>query len=436
MKNYNVLGIVLIASLSFGSPLRANDESAIASVTAQDPNIPVTELDLLLKPLTASELVIEADAWMELLKAKVREISELRIKIARAAAAGDATPAAETAEEGAEPEISDADLVIQHVAERTQLIDRLGYVLTALEVKGGDRKEYDTFISAVSGLAETVDVTDASAIWGTVSGWLRSPEGGIRWGFNIAKFIVVVVAFWILSMIIGAAVRKSLAFSKRISELLRQFAVSFSRRVTMLVGLMIGLTMLEVNVGPLLAVIGAAGFVVGFALQGTLGNFASGIMILAYRPFDVGDVIDAGGVTGTVESLTLVSTQVKTPDNRRVIVPNNAVWGGVITNVTGSPTRRVDMTFGIGYDDDLKKAKSIMDDILSKHDKILKDPEPVVRVHELADSSVNFICRPWVKTEDYWDVYWDITHAVKDKFDSEGISIPYPQTDIHVHQTA
>ena len=184
----------------------------------------------------------------------------------------------------------------------------------------------------------------------------------------------------------------------------------------------------------MLAIIGAAGFVIAFALQNSLSNFASGILMLVYRPFDIGDVVNVGGVLGKVESMHLLSTQLRTPDNQLVIVPNNSVWGGVITNITGITQRRVDMVFGIGYSDDIDKAQKILEDITNSHQLVLRDPAPVIKLHELADSSVNFIVRPWVKPEDYWNVYWDITRDVKRRFDAEGVSIPFPQRDVHLYQ--
>ena len=218
------------------------------------------------------------------------------------------------------------------------------------------------------------------------------------------------------------------------SKLLVNFLGKFVKQVVMVIGLIVALSALEVNIGPLLAAVGAAGFVIGFALQGTLSNFASGLLILAYRPFDVGDVIEAAGVSGLVDSVSLFSTHIRTFDNKVMIVPNNDIWGGTITNATASDTRRVDMTFGIGYEDDIDKARTILETLLKEHELGLDDPAAVVKLHELADSSVNFVCRPWVKTADYWTVYWDITRAVKDQFDVNGISIPFPQRDVHVYQ--
>ena len=195
-----------------------------------------------------------------------------------------------------------------------------------------------------------------------------------------------------------------------------------------------GLSALEINIGPLLALIGAAGFVVAFALQNTLSNFASGIMIMLYKPFDVGNLVDVAGVMGVVRSMNLVTTTITTADNQIMIVPNNSIWGNIIINITGSKQRRVDLVFGIGYDDDIDHARQVLVDIVSKHPLVLKTPEPNIQVHELAESSVNFICRPWVKTDDYWDVYWDLTRIVKERFDAENISFPFPQRDVHLLQ--
>ena len=193
-------------------------------------------------------------------------------------------------------------------------------------------------------------------------------------------------------------------------------------------------SMLGVATTSFIAVLGAAGLAIGLALQGSLANFAGGVLIALFKPFVAGDVIDAQGFLGKVEKIEIFNTIIKTPDNQKVILPNGPLSNGPITNVTAEPIRRVDMVFGIGYDDDIKKAQGILLEIARNNTKVLKDPAPQVRVGELADSSVNFKVRPWCKTEDYWDVYFDITEEVKKRFDSEGVSIPYPQTDVHLHQ--
>ena len=194
------------------------------------------------------------------------------------------------------------------------------------------------------------------------------------------------------------------------------------------------LSKLGIQTTSFVAIIGAAGLAIGLSLQGSLSNFASGVMIIAFRPFKVGDFIEASGVAGVVEGIQIFSTQMRTGDNKAIIIPNSNITGGNIVNYSAKDTRRVDMVFGIGYDDDIKKAKETLTKLLEADDRILKDPAPTVAVSELADSSVNFVVRPWVKTDDYWGVLFDYTEAVKLTFDKEGISIPYPQQDIHLHK--
>ena len=318
--------------------------------------------------------------------------------------------------------------------ERTALIDRARTVLNELDLKGGDSAENRLYLVAVSGVK--VDVSDWDAVKATATGWFSSEQGGVRWLLNFIKFATIIIGFWILSIIIGRIADRMMntRHSRKMSVLMRNFLSKLARRLVLLVGFIAALAALEVNTGPIVAAIGAAGFVVAFALQDSLSNLASGIMILVYRPFDVGDVVETGGVSGKVTSLNLVSVGIKTFDNKLVLVPNNNVWNDVIVNATGVSERRVDMVFGIGYGDDMDAAQKVLERIVEEHPMTLSHPEPVIKVHELADSSVNYICRPWVKTDDYWDVYWDITRKVKEEFDREGISIPFPQQDVHMHQ--
>jgi small conductance mechanosensitive channel len=323
--------------------------------------------------------------------------------------------------------------------ERIVLIDRLNAVLDELQTKTDEEdtdtlariKDYRLYISSVQGIR--VDVKDATSTWIAVKGWLLSEEGGLRWAKNIALFFGILIAAWILSRILSGMVHRALKMTGGVSQLLDDFLVRGVRWVVMIVGVIMALAALEVSIGPLLAVVGAAGFVIAFAMQDSLSNFASGLMILFFRPFDVGDVVDAGGVSGKVIAMNLVSTSIKTFDNKDMMVPNNKIWQDVITNATGVDTRRVDMEFGIGYEDDIDKAQAILEEIVAAHPKALKDPEPTIRMNTLADSSVNFICRPWAKTSDYWTVYWDLTKTVKQRFDEEGIGIPFPQRDVHLY---
>ena len=276
-----------------------------------------------------------------------------------------------------------------------------------------------------SGLAELwfADATD----------WLRS--NGAALVFQVLTFLLLLFAFWILARVARGLMRRALTRSKLdVSSLARDFFIKMTGRLVLLLGFIIAIAQLGIEVAPLLAGLGIAGFVIGFALQDTLSNFASGMMILVYRPFDVGDVVEAGGVMGKVDQMNLVSTMVLTFDNQLLVVPNKQIWGGVIRNVTHQDTRRVDMKFGIGYSDDIPKAEKVLTEIVTSHEMVLKDPEPVIRLHELGDSSVNFVVRPWSKTGEYWDVYWDITREVKRRFDAEGISIPFPQRDVHIYR--
>jgi small conductance mechanosensitive channel len=204
------------------------------------------------------------------------------------------------------------------------------------------------------------------------------------------------------------------------------------RNIVVVIGVLIAISQTGISLAPLLAGLGILGFIVGFALQDSLANFASGMLILLYRPFDVGDVVEAGGVSGKVSHMSLVNTTFITFDNKRLIVPNNMIWGSVITNLTAQLTRRVDLVFGISYQDDIERAESVFRDVLNAHELVLDTPEPLIKVHELGDSSVNMIVRPWVKTDDYWDVYWDLMKAIKLALDKEGISIPFPQREVHM----
>ncbi len=193
---------------------------------------------------------------------------------------------------------------------------------------------------------------------------------------------------------------------------------------------------LGVNTTSFVAVLGAAGLAVGLALQGSLGNFASGVMIILFRPFKAGDFVEVAGVAGVVLEVQVFATTMKTGDNKKIIVPNGSIMGGNITNYSAHDTRRVDLVFGCGYDDDIRAAKKLLVDICNEDDRILKDPATVVAVSELADSSVNFVVRPWVKSADYWDVYWHLHEEVKVRFDAAGLNIPYPQQDVHMHQVS
>lgn len=311
-----------------------------------------------------------------------------------------------------------------------------------LDEYGVDTADYrQGIISATGEISD--DILDAKVAKGLIEestanalGWLKTHGTGLI--FRLGLFLFVLLLTWLSARIARGLTRRALERHRTqfdVSSLAQTFLIRTAGRLVWIFGTIVAIAQLGIELGPVLAGLGIAGFVVGFALQDTLGNFASGMLILLYRPFDIGDVIEAGGVSGKVSRMNLVSTMIITPDNQMLVVPNNQIWGNVIRNVTHQTERRVDLTFGIGYADDIEKAESVLADIVNSHEKVLKEPEAVVRLNELADSSVNFVVRPWVKTDDYWDVYWDLTREVKRRFDEEGISIPFPQTDVHIYRT-
>ena len=250
---------------------------------------------------------------------------------------------------------------------------------------------------------------------------------------RLLVILAILLTFWLLGRLARGIANKILNRTKvSSSELLKNMAVSMVGRLVMIIGIIVVLSQLGINLGPILAGFGVAGIVIGFALQDTLSNFAAGAMILTYQPYDVGDIVEAAGVTGRVRDMNLVSTRILTLDHQTLIVPNSKIWGNVIRNVTAQPSRRIDMVFGISYQDEIPKAEKVLLEIVASHDKVLTDPAPTIKVHTLNESSVDFVVRPWALTDNYWDVYWDITREVKMRFDREGISIPFPQRDVHL----
>ncbi len=253
-------------------------------------------------------------------------------------------------------------------------------------------------------------------------------------GALIGAIAVFIIGKWV-SRWIASLVRKSVKKGQS-DDMLAGFAGSLTYFGLLALVIIAALGTLGVETAQFAVVLGAAGLAVGFALQGTLSNFAAGVMLLVFRPFKAGDVVEAGGATGVVKELQLFTTTLTTPDNKLVIVPNSAMSSGNIVNYNALGTRRVDMVFGIGYEDDIPRAKEILEDILAKDDRVLKDPGSTVALVELADSSVNFVCRPWVNASDYWGVWFDTHETVKARFDDAGVSIPFPQQDVHMHQAA
>ena len=285
----------------------------------------------------------------------------------------------------------------------------------------------------------TADVLDPEIFKGLVTKWFRNASkyvthNSTEFFFKLFIFIVIFFIFKLVARAVKKLVEKSIRGSSfNVSSLMREMLVSMVSRLVVILGILIGLDQVGFSLGPILAGLGVAGFIIGFALQDTLGNFASGVMILLYRPYDVGDFVDVAGVFGRVDSMNLVSTNILTIDNQTLVVPNSKIWGDVIKNVTAQTKRRIDMTFSVGLNQNADQIESILTDVVGAHDLTLDDPEPMIKLHEIKESSLEFIARPWVLTENYWPVYWDLIKSIKSRFDEEGIAIPHPQRDVHVY---
>ena len=248
----------------------------------------------------------------------------------------------------------------------------------------------------------------------------------------IAAIIVFIFGRWIAKLLKN--VTQKVMTKKGVDATIISFLVNLIYIALMTFVVLAALGQLGIQTTSFIAVIGAAGLAIGLALQGSLANFAAGFLMIIFRPFKVGDLIEAAGVLGVVEEIQVFTTQLKTQDNKTIIIPNAKLTADNITNFTAKATRRVDLVCGIGYGDDIEKANKVLADILAQDERILKDPSPTIAVVELADISVNFVVRPWVKTADYWNVYFDTTENIKKRFDSEGINIPFPQRDVHLYE--
>lgn len=426
------LGIVFPATLHAqepppAEPAPAETEAAEEAATAQDTEIPLEILRARLRPRSKVDLEVELTAWLERLEAKISEVVSTEIEIANLNAA-EASPADAQAQITALEE-----RLVQQRTDEASIKERVAIVIEAFTAKGGDASDATNYVAAVSDLSNAVDTSSRwAALIAAARSWLSSPEGGRLLALRFGLALLVLGIFWILSRYTGRVVGKIFARQSSISDLLTDFGRRTAGGLTLAIGLLMAIATLGIPIAPLIAALGAGGFIVGFALQETLGNFASGMMIMIYRPFDVRDYVKVAGVEGTVQEMSLVSTTLLTLDNKVLIIPNRTVWSDTITNFTGRDLRRVDLVFGIGYGDDIPKAMATLKEVASAHEKVLQDPPLAIEVVELGDSSVNIACRPWTETPNYWAVYWDLTRDVKLRFDQEGISIPFPQRDVHL----
>ncbi len=343
--------------------------------------------------------------------------------------------------EGLDPDSPDhADARRQRIAIDAAVVrtgERLSGAANLLERLGVDVAEYrQTAFMATGDLS--AEILDRQVVGSVLARWLTELRTGfLRHGPDILTRLVVVAVilavFWLLARVVRAMVRRGLDnLTGEMSTLARDFLVGLSAKAVLITGILVALSQFGLQIGPLLAGLGIVGFIVGFALQDTLSNFASGIMILIYRPFDVGDYVEAAGVQGEVKHMNLVSTTVHTPQNHRLVIPNNRIWGNIIRNITSQDMRRVDLSIGVSYEDDIERVEALLAEIVAAEDRVKSEPEPTIRLHNLGESAVEFTVRVWVDSTDYMGVFWDLTRRIKIRFDEEGISFPYPQRTVHL----
>ena len=424
MRSALKLAVVLIAVLSFVAVAWAqDDEGPVVPESILNQDLDINELALRLTPLTVEELAAAAKAWQDMVKEKTEAVVAAQIA-AKESKDGDVAAAAR-------------ETLTRLADERNALFDRYSTVVDSWKKKGGDEAaiaKYRAYRNSI--LVEETRTADWQTLLARALDWLFDPDGGIALAFDIAIVLAALFGLLFVARIVRRIVRRHIVHVPNLSKLLQAFLVALVYWIVLAFGLMVVLAGLGVDITPVFALVGGASFILAFAFQDTLGNLASGLMIMVNRPFDEGDYVDVGGVAGTVKSVSIVATTVTTPDNQVIVIPNKNVWGNTITNVTTSDTRRVDLTFGIGYDDDIETAQRVLEETVAAHPLVLKDPPPTIRVGALGASSVDFIVRPWAKTVDYWGVYWDLTRQVKEAFDAAGVSIPFPQQDLHIKDVA
>lgn len=256
------------------------------------------------------------------------------------------------------------------------------------------------------------------------------------YGLDVIGAIIILIVGWIVSGWVYRAVGKGLGRIEKFDVTLRGFFASFAKYLVLIFTGLAVLSQFGIQTASLIAVLGAAGLAIGLALQGTLSNVAAGVMLLLFRPFKVGDYVEAGGHAGTIKAISLFVTEMATPDNVQILIPNSAVWGSSVMNYSYHPQRRVDFLIGIGYGDDISRAMTAVRAVIDADNRALNDPEPMVVVGELGDSSVNLIVRVWCNAADYWAVKFDMTRAIKERLDADGIEIPFPQRVVHMAQAA
>ncbi|MEM9271731.1 MAG: mechanosensitive ion channel domain-containing protein [Cyanobacteria bacterium P01_F01_bin.143] len=566
MKRSILISGIIVASFSWlPMPVRGQSvTSDYQAIMTEDPSIPIKELELMVKPLTQEELDIEADAWLDLLQAQVKEVSDAEIAVnrkneeleqAKEAIADleqadkalteveetaqeltteetkqelekdlekaqekleeaqgsieeaieeeaktqeneDLTEALTEAQEDAvvaesesgdtvvEPdkeigestiaentgeitkletenlddtqEIDQAQQKIEQTTEqleaaiadkaeiKTQLLlnlteardeqteigDRFEVIINELETKGGDIESYRQYLTAI-GLIE-VDVTDRQALWITVLGWLKSDTGGIRWAINISKFVSIAILSVVGSFVAANVTSKSLQIIPNMSELLRGFLVGIVRQGTLVIGILFALTALGISLGPLLTVFGGVSFVLAFALQNNLGNLASGLMIMFYKPFDEGDEIKVDELWGYVDSISIATTKIKGMSGEIISVPNDSIWNSNIINLTYSKSRGFSGTIIVDLEQNLSQAKQVILDAIKSHPGVLDEPAPRTLIWELDGDSISIMFFGHIKTQEYWTVHEEVIELIQKGINEAGIAIDMPEQRIQI----
>ncbi len=380
--------------------------------------IPADDLEILLVPLTAEELSDVAGSWQGYVRSQLEDVAQINLQLRSASG---------------EQEASLRSQLSSLSESGSDFLNNYRLVLEAWTLKGAKAEELEPHTDYILALkAGALKTTDLQTLFQNAWTWLFSWDGGVGVLMAALGVLLAVWAMMFVARMMRRITERGLGKIPTISRMLKRFIATTVYWVVFVLGILVVLALFGVNVTPLFAVLGGLSFILGFALQETLGNLASGLMIMVLKPFDTGDYIQVGGSSGFVDEMSVVSTKIRTFDNQIIVVPNSKIWGDVITNVSASEERRVDLVFGIAYSDNAAEAIDVLKDLVAQHALCLKTPEPEVFVGELGDNSVNIFCRPWSKSDDYWTVYWDLTGQAKERFDEEGISIPFPQRDVHL----
>lgn len=399
-------------------PVAEAPESRGSAARVTDPSVTLGELAHLLIPLTKPELADVTDRWLANVRAATQEIADLQADIKR-------NPG-----QSGDPRFSQ---LANMVERRAGLLQRFSMAVDSFERKAGDPArvaELRAYRDAV--LYEETAQAGTGALAGALLTWFGRADGGLALLKQIGVALLALGAIVLVARFARGLVHAWLGRFTHLSRLLQNFIAMLFFWMFIVIGLLFVLASLDVDITPLFALIGGASFILAFAFQDTLGNLASGLMILVNQPFDEGDYIDVGGVSGTVQKVSIVATTIATADNKVIVVPNRNVWGNVIVNASASDLRRVDLVFGASYDDPIQEVLDTINRVVAAHPKVLTEPKTQVAANELAASAVNYICQPWVKAEDILEVRWDLTRQVKEAFDARGITIPYPQHDVNV----